>query len=65
MNKSVDMWAFTTGVVVGVLTMVAILSFNHNLKDSKEYRNAKMECELSLPRDRQCVMYFKPEADDE
>lgn len=57
MNK--DWAAFVcVGIIIGAV-LIGILA--NNVGIIPEHKDAKELCEQSLPRDKQCVMYFKAE----
>lgn len=53
-------FAFVAGGVIGVIGMGLLMS--HVGPDSKAKVDArKVECELNIPRNQNCVMQFVPE----
>ena len=45
------------GFIVGFFTM-GLLTY---LSFTREYKAKKIECEINLPRDQNCIMQFIPE----
>ena len=50
------LFAMLLGAGIGLLAVAHVPGSN-----VLEYNTAKVECEKSLPRDKQCIMYFKAE----